>query len=138
MQVGFKIGSTTLKNVCNGLHPSIMAASSISSGMPYTNPQNINTARPAPKPRYTGIIPTGLYKCNIFANFDNVNITIWNGTIIENKHRQYIPFENLEFTLEIYHAHIDVHKIIHATENTVINKEFLNASKKCILSIPLT
>lgn len=58
------------------------AASSISRGMLRTNPQNINTASPAPNPKYTNIIPIGLDKCNIFANFDNVNITIWKGTII--------------------------------------------------------
>ena len=43
-------------------------------------------ASPAPKPRYTIIIPTGFDKCRIFANFDSVNITIWKGTIIENRH----------------------------------------------------
>ena len=36
INVGFKIGSTIRKNVCNGLHPSIIAASSISSGITIT------------------------------------------------------------------------------------------------------
>jgi hypothetical protein len=33
------------------LQPSIMAASSISRGMDFINPENMNTASPAPKPR---------------------------------------------------------------------------------------
>ena len=32
------------------------------------------------------MIPTGLLRCIIFASFDKVNITIWNGTIMENRH----------------------------------------------------
>ena len=51
MYVGFMIGSTTEKKVRSGVHPSIIAASSISNGMDFTNPQNMNTARPAPNPR---------------------------------------------------------------------------------------
>jgi hypothetical protein len=34
-----------------GLQPSIMAASSISRGMDFIKPENMNTASPAPKPR---------------------------------------------------------------------------------------
>ena len=44
IMVGFKIGIKILKKTCRGLHPSIMAASSISSGLPFTKPVNINTA----------------------------------------------------------------------------------------------
>ena len=51
IRVGFIIGTTTLKNVLIGLQPSIIAASSTSIGIDFTNPQNINTARPAPNPR---------------------------------------------------------------------------------------
>ena len=54
--------------------------------IPFTKPVNMKTASPAPNPRYTTIIPRGLDRCKRFANFDNVNITIWNGTIIENRH----------------------------------------------------
>ena len=50
-QVGFITGRTTLKNVWIGVQPSIMAASSISIGMDFTKPLNINTASPAPYPR---------------------------------------------------------------------------------------
>ena len=49
--VGFKIGQTTLKKICSGLQPSIMAASSMAMGIDLTKPVNMNTARPAPKPR---------------------------------------------------------------------------------------
>ena len=80
------IGNTTWKKVWIGVQPSIMAASSISNGMLFTNPQNINTASPAPNPRYTNIIPIGLLKCIMFASLDNGNITIWNGTIMEKRH----------------------------------------------------
>ena len=49
--VGFIMGRTTWKNVRTGPQPSMAAASSISRGMDFTKPQNMNTARPAPKPR---------------------------------------------------------------------------------------
>ena len=49
--VGLSIGITTEKYVRTGPQPSIAAASSISSGIDLTKPENINTARPAPKPR---------------------------------------------------------------------------------------
>ena len=49
--VGLSIGKTTRKKVRMGPQPSIIAASSISTGMDLTKPQNMNTARPAPKPR---------------------------------------------------------------------------------------
>ena len=51
MSVGLSIGSTTEKNVRTGPQPSMAAASSISSGSPFTKPENMNTASPAPKPR---------------------------------------------------------------------------------------
>ena len=51
MVVGFIRGKTTRKKVLMGPQPSIIAASSISMGMPLTKPLNINTLRPAPKPR---------------------------------------------------------------------------------------
>ena len=51
IMVGFRMGKTTLKKIWMGLQPSIMAASSISMGMLFMKPVNMNTARPAPKPR---------------------------------------------------------------------------------------
>jgi len=51
MKVGFIMGRTTWKKVCTGVQPSITAASSMERGMDLTKPVNINTARPAPKPR---------------------------------------------------------------------------------------
>ena len=49
--VGFRIGNTILKKICSGLQPSIIAASSIAIGTDFIKPVNMNTARPAPKPR---------------------------------------------------------------------------------------
>ena len=51
IMVGRSMGNTTEKKVRTGPQPSIAAASSISRGMDFTNPANIKTARPAPKPR---------------------------------------------------------------------------------------
>ena len=51
ISVGLSIGMTTRKNVRSGPHPSMAAASSISSGSDLTKPTNMNTASPAPKPR---------------------------------------------------------------------------------------
>ena len=113
------------------------AASSISSEIPLTNPVNIKTARPAPNPRYTIIIPSGLLKCNMLANLDKVNITIWNGTIMENRQSIYIALVTFVCTRTIYHAHIEQHKIITSTEPTVINREVPNADQKSVLTSAL-
>ena len=51
IMVGLKMGNTMRKYVWMGLQPSIMAASSISMGTLFIKPVNMNTARPAPKPR---------------------------------------------------------------------------------------
>ena len=61
MKVGFIMGRTTRKKVRSGPQPSITAASSISSGIVLTNPENMNTASPAPKPRYTIGIVHGVF-----------------------------------------------------------------------------
>lgn len=63
------------------------AASSISSGSAFTNPVNMNTARPAPKPRYTMGIVQGVFSFSVSAVFASVNITIWKGTTMENTQR---------------------------------------------------
>ena len=72
----------------------------------------------------------GVFRCNIVAVFDNVNCTIWKGTIIEKVHSAYTNFANLELTLEIYQAAIDVQIRINATDNTVIINEYLTQSQK--------
>ena len=49
--VGFMMGSTMEKKVLIGPQPSIIAASSISSGSDFRKLLNMNIAVPAPKPR---------------------------------------------------------------------------------------
>ena len=136
MAVGFRIGITIWKNVWIGVHPSIMAASSISNGILFTKPQNINTESPAPNPRYKKIIPTGLFSFNISASLDMVNMTIWNGTTIENTNRQYNVLLSLVLTLVIYHAVMEVKSTITRTEPTVMNADQPNAAKNPVLRIP--
>ena len=81
--VGFRIGNTIPKKVCNGVQPSIIAASSISIGTDLMKPANIKMESPAPKPRYKIHIPKGFFKWKVSARLVMVNITIWNGTIME-------------------------------------------------------
>ena len=64
-----------------------MAASSISSGMLFTKPANMNTDRPAPNPVYNTAMPTGLVKCSVSAIFTVGNMTIWNGMTMENTNK---------------------------------------------------
>ena len=87
ISVGFNIGMITEKKVLIGLHPSIIAASSISSGIDFINPVNINTASPAPKPRYIIHIRNGVSRSSLSAVDDRVNMSIWNGTTIEKTNR---------------------------------------------------
>ena len=87
MSVGLSMGSTTEKNVRSGPQPSIAAASSISSGMLLTKPENINNASPAPKPRYITGIVHGAFSFSVSAAFARLNMTIWKGTIMENTQR---------------------------------------------------
>ena len=87
IMVGFSIGSTTRKKVPTGPQPSMAAASSISSGRLLTKPVNINTARPAPKPRYITGMVQGVFRCAWSAVRARVYMTIWKGTTMENTHR---------------------------------------------------
>ncbi len=85
--VGRSIGNTTEKYVLIGPQPSMAAASSISSGIDFTKPTNMNMARPAPKPRYTIGIVQGVFRWSLSAVLDSVYMTIWNGTTIEKTQR---------------------------------------------------
>ena len=52
IRLGRMIGSTIWKKILGTDAPSIIADSSSSDGMPLTTPVKMNTAKPAPKPRY--------------------------------------------------------------------------------------
>ena len=82
------MGSTTRKKVRTGLQPSMAAASSISSGMDLTKPVNMNSASPAPKPRYTTGMVKGVFRYRVSAVRDRVYMTIWKGTTMEKMHRK--------------------------------------------------
>ena len=81
------MGSTTWKKVRRGPAPSTSAASSISIGIDFTNPENMNTAKPAPKPKYTIIKVHGELSLSTSAVRESVAITTWNGTTIEKMQR---------------------------------------------------
>src|SRR5690606_10482531 len=130
--IGFRLGKITLKNISIGPPPSIITASSISSGIDFTKPLNKNTERPEPKPRYISKSPTGLSNPRTFAVFVIVNITIWNGTTIENTNMKNSALDHFVFTRVKNQPVIDVKNTIAATENTVINKDIPKAEKKPI------
>ena len=69
------------------LIPSIIASSSLSSGIPLMNPANMNIESPAPKPSYH-TIPDGLFKWSISASSDMENIIVWNEIIIKRANTQ--------------------------------------------------
>ena len=81
------------------------------------------------------MIPQGVRSPVRSATSDKVNITIWNGTTMENTQSKYNSFVNLLFTLVIYHAHIEVHTRITSTEPTVINTVQPTAPSSSYLSI---
>jgi hypothetical protein len=47
---GSSNGNTTWRKVCGIVHPSMVAASSKSTGMDFTNPWYMNIAMPTPRP----------------------------------------------------------------------------------------
>ena len=63
-----------------------MADSSMAMGQERMYPVNMNTARPAPKPRYTMGIVHGVFSCTVLASLLRVNMTIWKGTTMEKMH----------------------------------------------------
>ena len=69
------------------------------------------------------------------ATRDKVNITIWNGTTMENTHRRYRTFVNFVFTLVMYQAHMEVQIRITSTEPRVINTVQPTALKSSYLSM---
>ena len=133
---GFMIGTTIWKKIRGTEAPSIMADSSSDSGMPLTTPVKMNTARPAPKPRYTKHRPHGVLSFNISASLERVNMTIWNGTIMLNRNNVYSSFAAQLFTRTIHHAHIEVHTRISATEPTVMSRVQPKLAKKFVVSRP--
>jgi hypothetical protein len=56
---------------------------------------------------------------------------------MENRHITYINFENLEFTLTMYHAHMEQQSTITATEQTVINRELPKQLQNFVVFKPL-
>ena len=112
-----------------GEHPSMSAASSISMGMDFTKPQNMKTASPAPKPRYTMMMPQGVESPRRSATSESVNMTIWNGTTMESTHRRYTPFVKRFATRVMNHAHIEQQMRITRTEPTVMKTVQPTASR---------
>ena len=75
--MGFNIGNTILKKICNGLPPSMAAASSISIGIPFTKPWYRKIAMLTPRPAYIKESP--IKEFLILNNRE----TLYNGIIIE-------------------------------------------------------
>ena len=116
---GRMIGSVIWKKMRGTEAPSIIADSSSSCGMPLITPVKMNTARPAPKPRYTIHRPHGVFRPSISAILERVNMTIWNGTIMLNRNSRYRDFAVRLFTRTIHHAHMEVHSRMSSTAPTV-------------------
>ena len=57
---------------------------------------------------------------NLSAVLDSVNITIWNGTTMENANRKYKPEDTNPFTLVIYQEHMEQRRRIATTDVNVI------------------
>ena len=70
----------------------------------------------------TGIVH-GVFSDSVSAVLASVNMTIWNGTTIENTHTRYTMRQNRLFTREMYHAAMDVHTRISAVDSTVMISE---------------
>ena len=105
MYVGFMIGSTTEKKVRSGVHPSIIAASSISSGMDFVKSAEHEHCKTCTKSEVNDDDSLKVYEA-LYGQLPayKVNITIWNGTTMENTQNKYNSFVNLLFTLVIYHG----------------------------------
>ena len=65
----------------------------------------------------------GLFSRSVSAVLERVNMTIWNGTTIENAHSRYISLETLEVTRVMYQPHIEQHSRMSTTEVTVMTSE---------------
>ena len=65
----------------------------------------------------------GVLSFSVSAVLERVNITIWNGTTIENTQSRYIALEIMELTRVMYQPHIEQHSRISTTEVIVIVAE---------------
>ena len=65
----------------------------------------------------------GLLRLSVSAVLERVNITIWNGTTMENAQSRYISLETVPVTRVMYQPHIEQHSRIRMTEVTVITSE---------------
>ena len=59
----------------------------MSRGIDLTNPANMKTDSPEPKPRYKTTMPMGLLRFNMSAIFTVGNMTIWKGMTMLNTNR---------------------------------------------------
>ena len=62
----------------------------------------------------------GVLSLSVSAVKVSVNMTIWNGTIMENTNMKYTILQMVLPTREMYHAAIDVQSRMSATDKTVI------------------
>ena len=128
-QVGFITGRTTLKNVWIGVQPSIMAASSISIGMDFYKTAEHKYRKSCSISKINDNQSPRSIQFQDVCDLERVNITIWNGTTMENRHSMYMVFVSVLVTRLMYQAHMEVQSRITATENTVINNVHPNAWK---------
>ena len=137
IRLGRMIGSTIWKKILGTDAPSIIADSSSSDGMPLTTPVKMNTAKPAPKPRYTIHRPHGVFRPIMSASLESVNMTIWNGTIMLNRNSVYSRRAAQLFVRTIHQAHIDVHTMISRTAPTVTTTVQPKLLIRFVRSMPL-
>ena len=82
-------------------------------------------------------MPKGLSNPKEFAVLDIVNITIWNGIIIEKTKKRYKNFVKRPGILVKYQAVIEVQITIRITDATVIKSEYPKADRKLVSAKPL-
>ena len=128
--IGFNKGRTMQKNLLNIPHPSIVAASSNSSGIFLINPWNRIIAIEHPNPWYIKIKPGVFNKwsCPIFRI--SGSITHWNGISIAEAKIIKITLLALVLYLTSAQAASEEIKMIITTVSPVIFREFVNELKK--------
>ena len=65
----------------------------------------------------------GVFRLRMSAVLESVNMTIWNGTTMENAHSRYISLDTVELTRVMYQAHMEQHRMIRMTEVIVMISE---------------
>ena len=125
-------GSTMVKKSWKILQPSMIPASSIPLGTPFTKPWYRNTDMLSPNPPYMNTSPVTFFSPRVSKNWISGYMIAWNGMSMAATKAMKMTCDHLVWLRTSIHAPIEEMITISPTETNVIEKVIPNERKKWI------